>query len=107
MKNLGQFMKQAQHMQTKMAEMQERLAQMEISGFSGGGMVRMTLDGKGEMHKVAIDRSLLNPNEVEMLEDLIIAAYTDARGKVEACMQEEMAKVTGGLQLPLGFKLPF
>lgn len=107
MKNLGQFMKQAQHMQTKMAEMQARLAQTEISGFSGGGMVRMTLDGKGEMRKIIIDKSLLDPNEAEMLEDLILAAHADARGKVEAHMQAEMAKVTDGLQFPPGLKLPF
>ncbi|KAF0138572.1 MAG: hypothetical protein FD153_1226 [Rhodospirillaceae bacterium] len=107
MKNLGQLMKQAQQMQAKMAELQEHLAQMEISGLSGGGMVQMILNGKGDLRKVSIDKSLLDPDEIEVLEDLIVAAYTDAKSKVESCMQEEMAKVTGGLSLPPGLKLPF
>ncbi|MEO5374752.1 MAG: YbaB/EbfC family nucleoid-associated protein [Alphaproteobacteria bacterium] len=107
MKNLGQMMKQAQQMQAKMTEMQERLGQMEVTGSSGGGLVTMTVNGKGEMRKVAIDRSLMDPAEVEVLEDLIVAAFADARGKVDAHMQEEMGKLTGGLNLPPGFKLPF
>lgn len=107
MKNLGQLMKQAQQMQAKMAELQERLAQIEINGLAGGGMVRVVLNGKGDMHKITLDRTLLNPNEAEVLEDLIVAAHADAKGKVEAQVQEEMAKMTGGLQLPSGLKLPF
>ncbi len=107
MKNLGQLMKQAQQMQSKMAELQERLAQTEINGIAGGGMVRVVLDGKGDMRKVTIDKNLLDPDEIEVLEDLIVAACADAKGKVEAYMQEEMAKVTGGLNLPQNFKMPF
>lgn len=107
MKNLGQMMKQAQQMQAKMADMQAKLGDMEIGGASAGGMVAVTLNGRGEMRKVKIDRSLVDPEDVEVLEDLIVAAYNDAKGKVEARMQEEMAKLTGGLGLPPGFKLPF
>lgn len=107
MKNLGQMMKQAQQMQAKMADMQAKLGDMEIGGVAAGGMVAVTLNGRGEMRKVKIDRSLVDPEDVEVLEDLIVAAYNDAKGKVEARMQEEMAKLTGGLGLPPGFKLPF
>ncbi len=107
MKNLGQMMKQAQQMQAKMAEMQEGLDVVEISGGAGGGLVSVTLNGKGEMRGLKIDPSLVNPDEVEVLEDLLIAAFNDAKAKVEAHMQEEMAKLTGGLKLPPGMNLPF
>ncbi|HEX6980823.1 MAG TPA: YbaB/EbfC family nucleoid-associated protein [Alphaproteobacteria bacterium] len=107
MKNLGNLMKQAQQMQAKMAEMQERLAQLEITGAAGGGMVQATVTGKGEIKRVKIDKSIVDPNDVEMLEDLVVAAINDARGKVEAVAAEEMQKLTGGLNLPGGFKLPF
>jgi nucleoid-associated protein EbfC len=107
MKNLGQLMKQAQEMQAKMAEMQETLGEIEVSGSAGGGMVTVRLNGKSEMRSVKIDPSLAGPDDVEVLEDLIVAAYNDAKAKVEARVQEEMAKLTGGLQLPPGFKMPF
>jgi len=107
MKNLGQMMKQAQAMQAKMQEMQAALERTEVIGVAGGGMVSITVSGKGEMRRVKIDPKLVNASEVEVLEDLIVAAANDARAKVEAQMQAEMAKVTGGLQLPPGFKLPF
>lgn len=107
MKNLGQMLKQAQAMQSKMAEMQEKLAAVELTGASGGGMVKITLNGKNELRSVKIDPALLDPKEVEVLEDLIVAAFNDAKGKVDAHMAEEMAKITGGLQLPPGVKLPF
>jgi DNA-binding YbaB/EbfC family protein len=107
MKNLGQMMKQAQQMQSRMAEMQAQLDQVEMTGVSGGGMVQMTISGKGELRRVKIDKSLLDPNDAEMLEDLIVAAFNDGRAKVDAHVQEEMAKLTGGLNLPGGFKLPF
>jgi len=107
MKNLGNMMKQAQQMQAKMAEMQEALDKVEITGASGGGMVEVTLTGKGEMRKVKIDPALVDKDEIEVLEDLIAAAHNDAKGKVEAHVAEEMSKVTGGLQLPPGMKLPF
>jgi DNA-binding YbaB/EbfC family protein len=107
MKNLGQMMRQAQEMQTKMAELQEQLAATEITGVSGGGMVRVTSNGKGEMRAVKIDPTLLDVNEVAVLEDLIVAAANDARAKAEAATAERMRELTGGLALPPGFKLPF
>ena len=107
MKNLGQMMKQAQAMQTKMAEMQEKLAEMEISGQAAAGMVTATLNGKSELRGLKIDPSLVDPGDVEVLEDLIVAAVNDAKAKVEATVAEEMQKVTGGLSLPPGMKLPF
>ena len=107
MKNIGQIMKQAQQMQTKMAELQEQLAGLEVSGSSGGGMVQVTMSGKGELRSVKIDPSLANPDDVEVLEDLIMAAANDAKSKVEVLVQEEMQKLTGGLQLPPGMQLPF
>ena len=107
MKNLGQMMKQAQQMQAKMAEMQEGLGALEIRGGAGGGMVTVTLNGKGEMQGLKIDPSLVNSDDVEVLEDLVTAAFNDAKTKVEAHMQEEMSKLTGGLKLPPGMNLPF
>jgi len=107
MKNLGQMLKQAQAMQSKMTEMQEKLAAVEVTGASGGGMVKVTLNGKNEMRSVKIDPSLIDPTDPGMLEDLIVAAFNDAKGKVDSYMAEEMAKITGGLQLPPGVKLPF
>jgi nucleoid-associated protein EbfC len=107
MKNLGQLMKQAQAMQEKMAEMQAALEIVEMTGLAGGGLVEVTLNGKSDVKKVKIDKSLLNPAEVEVLEDLIVAAFTDARRKVSAHAEQEMQKLTGGLQLPGGMKLPF
>jgi nucleoid-associated protein EbfC len=107
MKNIGQMIKQAQEMQAKMAEMQARLDQVEVAGASGGGLVQVTLTGKGDMRQVKIDKSLLDPNEVEVLEDLIRAAFSDAKARVESHMAEEMSKLTGGLKLPPGMKLPF
>jgi hypothetical protein len=106
MKNLGNMLKQAQEMQSRMSEMQERLAAMEVSGSAGAGMVQATLSGKGEVRRVRIDPTLLKPEEAEVLEDLVVAALNDARARVEAAMAEEMQKVTGGLSLPPGFKIP-
>ncbi len=107
MKNIGQLMKQAQAMQDKMAEMQAQLETVEMIGIAGGGVVELTLNGKSDVKKVKIDKSLLDPDEVEVLEDLIVAAFTDARRKVAAHAEQEMQKLTGGLQLPGGLKLPF
>lgn len=107
MKNLGNLMKQAQQMQAKMAEMQEKLGQLEIDGAAGGGLVRATVSGKGEIKKLKIEPSLVDPKEVEVLEDLIVAAINDARAKVEVAAAEQMKEVTGGLNLPPGMKLPF
>jgi DNA-binding YbaB/EbfC family protein len=107
MKNLGQMMKQAQAMQERMAEMQAGLERVEITGQSGGGMVQVTLSGKGDLKKLKIDPTLMDPAEAEVVEDLIVAAHADAKAKVEAHTAEEMAKLTGGLNLPAGLKLPF
>ncbi len=107
MKNLGNMMKEAQKLQSKMAEMQQKLAETEMTGSAGGGMVNVTLNGKGEMRKVKIDPSLADPNETEILEDLIVAAANDAKAKIDQHLQTEMAQLTGGLQMPPGFKMPF
>jgi DNA-binding YbaB/EbfC family protein len=107
MKNLGQMMKQAQEMQSKMDEMQNKLAEMEVIGSSGAGMIEVTLSGKSNVRKIKIDPSLINPSDPEVLEDLIVAAFNDAKSKVEAKVSDEMAEMTGGIQLPPGFKLPF
>src|SRR5690606_6267075 len=106
-KNLGQIMKQVQDMQTRMAEMQAKLQEAEVAGAAGGGLVQATVNGKGELKRLKIDPSLMNPAETEVLEDLLVAAVNDARGKADAAMQSEMGKLTGGLPLPPGFKLPF
>jgi DNA-binding YbaB/EbfC family protein len=90
-----------------MAEMQQKLAETEMTGSAGGGLVNVTLNGKGEMRKIKIDPSLADPNEMEILEDLVVAACNDAKAKIETHLQEEMGKLTGGLPLPPGFKLPF
>lgn len=107
MKNLGEMMKQVQAMQSRMAEMQAKLEQAAVTGQSGGGMVKVTLNGKGTMTAIVIDPSLLRADEKDIVEDLIIAAHSDARSKSEAMMAEEMKSVTGGLPLPPGLKLPF
>ncbi len=107
MKDIGELMKQAGQMQAKMEEMQEKVAAMEAEGVSGGGMVKVTINGKGYCKAVAVDKALMDPEETEVLEDLIAAAINDAKAKVEAGMQAEMAKLTEGLPLPPGMKLPF
>ena len=107
MKNLGNMLKEAQKLQTRMAEMQQQLAEAEMTGTAGGGMVNVTLNGKGEMRRIKIDPSLADPNETEILEDLVVAACNDAKAKIDAHLQEEMGKLTGGLPMPPGFKLPF
>jgi nucleoid-associated protein EbfC len=105
MKNFAQMMKQAQELQGRMADMQAEMERLTCEGRSGGGLVVVTLNGKGEMAGVKIDASLLKPEEVEILEDLITAAHADAKSKVEEAMKEKMAALTGGLPLPPGLKL--
>lgn len=107
MKNLAGLMKQAQQMQENMQEMQSRLEGMEIQGEAGAGLVKITLSGKGEMKAIAIDPKLLGPDDAGMLQDLIVAAHGDAKSRLEALTAEEMQKVTGGISLPPGMKLPF
>lgn len=107
MKNLGQLMKQAQQMQQKMTEMQQQLETLEMTGVSGGGLVQVTLNGKSELKKIKLDKSLMVPDEAEVVEDLIVAAFNDAKQKVSTHAEAEMHKLTGGLNLPGGMKLPF
>jgi len=105
MKNFAGMMKQAQELQTRMAEMQAEIERARVEGQSGGGLVLLTLNGKGELAGVKIDASLAKPEEVEILEDLIVAAHADAKAKVERLLQEKMQSLTGGLPLPPGLKL--
>jgi nucleoid-associated protein EbfC len=107
MKNLSGLMKQAQQMQAKMQEMQSKLEGMEIEGEAGAGLVKVTLNGKGDLRRIKIDPKVVDPADAEMLEDLIVAAHGNAKQKIEAAAAEEMQKVTGGMQLPPGMKLPF
>ena len=107
MKSISDLMKQASRMQEQMQEMQARLATIEIEGVAGAGLVRVVLNGKGEMRRIAVDPSLLAASEKEVLEDLVVAAHNDAKAKAEAKMAEEMGRMAGGLGLPPGLKLPF
>jgi len=105
MKNIMSMMKQAQELQAKVAEFQAELENMQVEGVSGGGLVKVALNGKGAMARMSIDRSLMKPDEAEILEDLIVAAHNDAKQKVEQAMAEKMQALTGGLPLPPGLKL--
>jgi nucleoid-associated protein EbfC len=105
MKDLMGMMKQAQQLQAQMQKMQEQLAAMEIEGQAGAGLVKVTLNGKGEMRRLNIDPSLMKPDEREILEDLVVAACQDAKSKVEAAVQTKMQEMAGGLPLPPGLKL--
>lgn len=107
MKNLGAMMKQAQQMQAKMEEMQKRLGDVEATGQAGAGMVTCTVSGKGELKKVKLDKAMIDLEDLEMLEDLFVAAFNDAKTKVDALVAEETSKLMGGMKLPAGMKLPF
>lgn len=107
MKNLGNMMKQAQEMQAKLASMQSRMEEQEVTGSAGGGMVSVTLNGKGQAKKCAIDAKLMTADDKDMLEDLIVAAINDARTRIDTMMADETQKMMGGMALPPGFKLPF
>ena len=106
MKGLGQLMKQAQEMQAAVEKAQAELANLEVEGESGGGMVRVRMTCKHEVRAVQIEAGLMSDDK-EMLEDLVAAAYNDANRKVETTVQDRMSSLTGGLQLPGGMKLPF
>lgn len=105
--NIQKMMKQAQQAQQKIADMQAKLEEQEVEGTSGGGMLTVRMNGKFALRKVSIDKSLIDPNEKEMLEDLIVAAFNDAKNKVESSANDQMAQIAGGLGLPPGVKLPF
>ncbi|MCH8538785.1 MAG: YbaB/EbfC family nucleoid-associated protein [Alkalimonas sp.] len=103
---MGNMMKQAQAMQEKMQKVQEEIANMEVTGESGAGLVKVTMTGSHSVKRVHIDESLMDDDK-EMLEDLVAAAINDAVRRVEDTNREMMAQVTGGMQLPPGFKMPF
>jgi nucleoid-associated protein EbfC len=105
MKDLMGVMKQVGEMQARMQKMQEELGALEIEGQAGGGLVKVTLSGKGEMKKIAIDPSLMKPDEAEILEDLVVAAAQDAKAKLDVELQAKMQEMAGGLPLPPGLKL--
>ena len=107
MVNIGNMMKQAQQLQKKMAEVQEKLNTIEVEGSSGGGMIKVVSTAKGDIKRILIDDSLIKKEEKEVMEDLIVAAINDSKKKAEATAQEEMKQVTGGLPIPPGMKLPF
>ena len=107
MNNFNDMMKKAQEMQKKMQEMQESLSNLEVEGTSGGGIVKIIMNCKNEVKKIDIDPSIIKNDEKEVMEDLIIAALNDAKSKAEEKSQEEMKKLTGGLGLPPGMKMPF
>lgn len=107
MKNMAKMMQQAQKMQSKMKEFQDSLMDLEIYGTAGAGMVNVVISGKADLKKIDIDPSLIDPNEKEMLEDLIKAAMADAKAKMETEVSQKMSEITGGLQLPPGMSLPF
>lgn len=107
MKDMMGMMKKAQELQGKMQEFQENLGSLTIEGQSGGGMVVVTMNGKGELKGLKIDPSLFKDDSVDILEDLIITAHNDAKQKTEAEVQSRMAEMTAGLPIPPGMKLPF
>lgn len=107
MKQLNQMLQQAQQMQKKMEEIQESLENIEVEGNAGAGMVVATLNGKSEVKKIKISPEIVNPDDIEILEDLIIAAINDAKIKAEQLASTEMSKMTGGMKFPGGMSLPF
>lgn len=107
MRDLMGMMSKAKEMQAKMETLQEDIAAMEVQGEAGGGMVRVTLSGKGQMKSLSIDPSLFKEDEAEILEDLILAAHNDAKSKADSAMEEKTRELTAGLPIPPGMKLPF
>lgn len=105
--NIQKMMKQAQEMQAKLGTMQAEMEAREFEGAAGGGAVKITLTGKGKMTKIALEPTLLNPEEKDMLEDLIMLAHKDAKDKADTALNDAMGSITGGLNLPAGMKLPF
>ena len=100
-------MKQAQQMQKKFQEAQAKAEEIEVDGTSGGGMVKATVSGKGKVKNISLDSKLVDPEETEMLEDLVVAAINDALDKKDEQTEKMMADVTGGIQMPPGMKMPF
>ena len=107
MKDLNDILAMAQNVQNELQKAQDSLDTIEVEGVAGGGLVKVKASAKGRIIAVALDDSLIVPSEKQMLEDLIAAALNDARAKADAASSTEMSKMTSGLQLPPGFKLPF
>ena len=107
MNNFNNMIKQAQDLQKKMAEAQEKVETLEAEGISGGGIVKIIINGKNNVTSVSIDETAIDKNEKEILEDLIVAAFNDARDKIQRKIADEMSSLTGGIKLPPGMKLPF
>lgn len=107
MKDLMGMMGKVKEMQEKMGSLQEEIAAMEVEGVAGGGMVTVRLNGKGNMLGMKVDPSLFKEDDVEILEDLIMAAHNDAKSKAETAMAEKTSELTAGLPIPPGFKMPF
>ena len=107
MNNFNNMIKQAQDLQKKMAEAQEKVETLEAEGISGGGIVKITINGKNNVTSVNIDETAIDKNEKEILEDLIVAAFNDARDKIQRKIADEMSSLSGGIKLPPGMKLPF
>ena len=107
MNNFNNMIKQAQDLQKKMAEAQEKVETLEAEGISGGGIVKITINGKNNVTSVNIDETAIDKNEKEILEDLIVAAFNDARDKIQRKIADELSSLTGGIKLPPGMKLPF
>ena len=106
MTDFNNMLKQAQEMQTKMMDAQKKIEEIEAEGSAGGGLVKVSVNGKNHVTNVTIDPSLLVADEVDILEDLILAAHNDAKDKVQQKSADEMSSITGGLKLPPGFKMP-
>lgn len=107
MKSIDDILKMAANVQEELTKAQANLETIEVEGASGGGMVKVRATAKGSIRSIDIDESLLNPSEKQILEDLIVAAFNDARAKADAASSSEMEKMTSGMPLPPGFKLPF
>ena len=105
MKNMFDMMAQAKALQEKMLSFQEEIVRLEVEGTSGAGLLKVVINGKTELRSVRIDPSLIKPDEAEILEDLIVAAHADAKGKMEVLLKERMQQMTGGLPMPPGFSL--
>lgn len=105
--NIQQMMKQAQQMQKKIQQMQEELGHAEYQGSAGGGLIKVTISGKGDIKKLKIDPSLIDPKDPEMLEDLIVAALNNAKKEADQASESAMSGMMGGMGLPPGFKMPF
>ena len=107
MNNFNNMIKQAQELQQKMADAQQKVEILEAEGVAGGGIIKVTINGKNNVTSINIDDSVIDKNEKEILEDLIMAAFNDAKEKIQKKIADEMSSVTGGLKLPPGMKLPF